>query len=82
MVCSVVKLPNGAAMIVCGLRPRPKPCSHPGCGVRHASKLCDWPLGAGKTCDKPLCERHAVEVGPDRHYCPDHQAERQLEMGL
>jgi hypothetical protein len=82
MVCSVVKLPNGASAIVCGPRPRSKPCSHPGCGVRHASKLCDWPIGGGKTCDKPLCEAHAVHVGPDTDYCRGHEEPRQRELQL
>lgn len=25
--------------------------------------LCDFPVGDGKTCDMPLCESHATEVG-------------------
>ena len=35
--------------------------------------LCDFPVGYGKTCDMPLCERHASEVAPNVHYCPGHQ---------
>lgn len=26
------------------------------------------------TCDAPLCEEHAHQVGPDRHYCRAHRA--------
>jgi hypothetical protein len=36
--------------------------------------LCDWPDGGGRTCDAPLCEAHAYQVGTNRHYCPAHQA--------
>lgn len=36
--------------------------------------LCDWPVG-DSTCDMPLCDSHATEVGRDRHYCPKHLAE-------
>lgn len=35
--------------------------------------LCDWPVDGG-TCDAPLCEEHAHQVGPDRHYCRAHRA--------
>jgi len=37
--------------------------------------LCDWPVD-GSTCDAPLCEEHAHQVGADRHYCPRHRAEQ------
>lgn len=33
---------------------------------------CDWKTHSG-TCDKPLCEKHAKAVGPDKHLCPFHQ---------
>jgi hypothetical protein len=36
--------------------------------------LCDWPVGGGRTCDKPLCLEHAHLVGANRHYCPRHLA--------
>lgn len=39
-----------------------------------APYLCDWPTGEGRTCDLPCCEEHAHEVGPNRHYCPEHSA--------
>lgn len=35
--------------------------------------LCDHPDGGGRTCDKPLCEAHAHQVGPDKHYCQQHR---------
>jgi|HubBroStandDraft_2_1064218.scaffolds.fasta_scaffold326251_2 hypothetical protein len=39
-----------------------------------ATILCDFDIGGaeGETCDMPLCQDHATEVGPDRHYCPKH----------
>lgn len=39
-----------------------------------SSVLCDFPLESGGTCDAPLCEEHAHQVGPDRHLCPIHRA--------
>ena len=38
--------------------------------------LCDHESSDGKTCDAPLCPDHAQQVGPDRHLCPRHAAER------
>lgn len=39
---------------------------------------CDAPMeDEAHTCDAPLCDEHAAEVGPDRHLCPTHRAEFQ-----
>ena len=32
------------------------------CGTL-AEYLCDYPLGRGKTCNAPLCQRHAIVQG-------------------
>ncbi len=34
--------------------------------------LCDFPIGNGKTCDRPTCRTHAKNVGPNRDYCEEH----------
>lgn len=34
--------------------------------------LCDYPVGDGKTCDRPLCDDHCTEVTKDVHYCRGH----------
>lgn len=72
MKCKTLKLSGGGVAIVCG-RTVPEamaPCSvgppHPG------GLLCDWPVARGKSCDAPLCERHAAKIGPDSHLCPKH----------
>jgi hypothetical protein len=36
-----------------------------GCGMV-AGFLCDYPMGRGKTCDAPLCGRHAISQGHAR----------------
>jgi len=83
MTCHVVKV-GGFTSIVCtrGERP-PAPCSVPGCGRTHEI-LCDHPLKgtrSGKTCDAKLCRAHAVNVGPDRDYCPAHARQQALDLG-
>ncbi len=64
--------------------PPPAPCC---CVINQAGKrtrclaisiyLCDWELLEGGTCDAPLCAEHVQEVGPDRHLCPAHAAQRE-----
>lgn len=34
--------------------------------------LCDFPVAEGKTCDRPMCDDHAREIGPNLHYCEAH----------
>lgn len=70
MTCRIVKVGESVA-IVCGPRPRRQKCSSCGAG---AGLLCDWKLGGGKTCDKPICRACAMEVEPEKHLCREHQA--------
>lgn len=46
------------------------PCSS--CGYVIASKLCDYRLTNGKTCDRKLCSHCAVKRAPTVDYCPAH----------
>jgi len=72
MVCTPIKLPNGMHAIICSSRGRKvKRCD---CG-RVGTLLCDWKVGAGKTCDAPICEQHAEQVAEDKHLCPKHSKE-------
>lgn len=69
------RLPGGGFMCFRDKR-APKPCRV--CGG-YSEYLCDGHLGGGHTCDAPLCEVHAHQVGRDRHLCPEclqrHRAE-------
>jgi hypothetical protein len=89
MTCNHVRLQNGASAIVCSRSTPRRRCSNGRRGnvsasqcIRTATKLCDYPLGNGKTCDKPLCDCCAVNVGPDRDYCPKHARAGQAELAL
>lgn len=37
--------------------------------------LCDFPVGAGETCDRAICEYHSHGVAPEIDYCDAHHAE-------
>lgn len=78
MTCNVVKLPGGGGAIICSRGPRPKQkrCA---CGAV-ATLLCDADVGAGKTCDKPLCARCTFSPGPELDYCPDHSNQKRLPL--
>lgn len=47
--------------INCGRGKKAKPC--PFCKVRPVSKLCDFPVGNGKTCDAEMCDHCATLRG-------------------
>jgi hypothetical protein len=49
-------------------------------GLRQlAGKLCDFVLSSPqqvthkRTCDAPICDKHATSGGKDIDYCPDHK---------
>lgn len=68
MTCRPINLGGGVTGIVCSRGKRPILCK---CGAR-GNKLCDFPIGDGKTCDKGMCDRHAVPMGKNMDYCQIH----------
>lgn len=76
MHCTVIKNNEGhpIGMICRGSRTPRRLCKF--CQVEFARKLCDFDTGRGKTCDAPMCDKCATEVGTDRDYCPDHKHEK------
>lgn len=44
--------------------------------------LCDGAAAGHRgTCDRPLCEAHATQVGPNSHLCPSCRTEAIEEIG-
>lgn len=72
MPCNTIKDDEGrVTAIICSRNRRQW------CHVCRAActKLCDFPLTgkkAGQTCDRPMCDRHAVSQGPEVDYCETH----------
>lgn len=67
MPCYVTKSREGGTMFICGdLGPHCADCAGFG------DFLCDYPVGDGKTCDRPICGEHATEIAPEVHYCAGH----------
>ncbi|MDD5207021.1 MAG: hypothetical protein PHS17_16470, partial [Desulfobacterales bacterium] len=69
MPCKPLKFGDGVYGFVCSRGDQRQKCKI--CGMP-ATKLCDFVLKNGKTCDMPLCARHAHSVGPEKDYCPAH----------
>lgn len=76
-----VDLPDGTHAILCSRGRRIPNCGERDCTNR-ADLLCDFPIGPGKTCDARICNAHAKEVGPDRHFCPRHAVECSIQEEL
>jgi hypothetical protein len=64
MVCRSIIVAPGFIAIACGARAKKAPCSVLGCGRPH-TRLCDYPLKGGGTCDAKLCGTHATRMGED-----------------
>ena len=48
----------------------PARCGSPGCNFI-ADYLCDGPAPGGRTCDRAICEKHRINVGPEVDLCPN-----------
>ena len=62
---------NGTIFLRGDLGPK---CNEDGCNWV-AEFLCDYPVGDEKTCDRHLCNDHAIEIAPNVHYCSAHHDE-------
>jgi len=68
--CFPMRMPDGGTAIVCGSFPQEKHCVV--CGT-FATRLCDFKLPSGKTCDAPMCDDHTHRMGPSTDFCPLHK---------
>jgi uncharacterized protein (DUF3820 family) len=69
VTCRPIMVDGQRAGFVCG-RGGTRPCAY----CRGPStKLCDGDVGEGRTCDRPMCDAHAYQDGPNRDLCRQHQ---------
>lgn len=57
--------------IICRSRARAR-CKFCG-GERDVTKLCDFPVARGRTCDAGMCGKCATNIGANRDVCPTHK---------
>jgi len=70
MPCEFWKSPDGQIVgVICSRGPKRQKCYI--CS-RLSSSLCDYPVGNGKTCDKPMCSQCKTTIGPDLDVCREH----------
>jgi hypothetical protein len=49
-----------------------------------SGKLCDFVVSSPqvvthkRTCDAPMCDKHAQSIGPDLDHCPDHAKQGEM----
>ena len=70
MPCETVRFPNGGGAIICGARPRRKPCYY--CG-KPAAWLCDFfHEDTEKPCDRSVCADHRAPKSVNIDWCLIH----------
>jgi len=71
MPCEFFRSSDGSIVgVMCSRgRRQVKPCYI--CGKPHTS-LCDYPVGDGNTCDRPMCDKCRTMIGPDLDVCRAH----------
>jgi hypothetical protein len=68
MRCTHIQAP-GLSAIVCTTSSGSRYCVK--CG-QEAARLCDWKVGLGRTCDRPICDACTSSPAPDKDLCPTH----------
>ena len=70
MPSEIIHFKGGGGAIVHTLRRAPR-CAY--CNEK-STKLCDHPIGGGRTCDKPMCNLHATRGSkPNTDFCREHK---------
>ncbi len=86
MTCRTVQLDDQHHAIVC-MRNGHQHRIATSCGycATRATRLCDWKLPSGGTCDQPLCDKHSHAPTLEKDLCRQHAkrwAARPQQIGL
>jgi predicted amidophosphoribosyltransferase len=80
MACETIRDAEGhVTAILCG-RSRRQTCRF--CHNGYVTKLCDFPVAKGKTCDAGMCEACATNVAHEVDYCPNHKHQQPPQRNL
>ncbi len=79
MPCEVIHDAQGNVWILCS-RKRRQQCKF--CRRGYVSKLCDFPVATGKTCDAGMCDDCATRIGHEVDYCPNHRGQTPPQQNL
>lgn len=77
MPCEKYHTGGGGTIIICSRGKRQPKCA---CGYT-GTRLCDWKIGGGKTCDTPLCPKCTHEPTEGKDLCGRHAAEWKARVG-
>lgn len=75
--CFPIRFEGGGGFI-CSSFPGEKHCVD--CGAM-STRLCDFKLSNGKTCDAPMCDAHSHRVGANTDFCRLHRP-KESQPGL
>lgn len=75
MACDRIKMADGSVLFICSRSKRRVMCGL--CRKLEAEFLCDYKIGPKRTCDRPLCSKCAIEVGPNTHQCFVHKGQQE-----
>jgi predicted amidophosphoribosyltransferase len=80
MACAILRNEIGKAIgMICGV-PRKHLCVF--CRAEYSSKLCDFPVAKGKSCDAKICDACATSISADVDYCPRHRDQKPAAQQL
>ena len=75
-----VDLPGGGHAHICVRGQRSKRCAF--CSNGYVEKLCDFPVGKGRTCDAGMCAKCATAIARETDYCPKHKGHQPAQGAL
>ena len=80
MACETIHDTNGRVIaIFCG-RSRKITCKF--CHSAAVTKLCDFPVAKGKTCDVGMCRNCSTKIALEVDYCPNHKGQTPPQSNL
>jgi hypothetical protein len=74
MACETIHDSQGRITMILCSRSRRQTCKF--CHNGSVTKLCDFPVAKGKTCDAGMCASCATNIAHEVDYCPTHRHQK------